>query len=85
MIYLWTINEQQRAMNTITTIETNYKQTMTDGLMVYRCGKTYFAIYHHGIGIRSTIYLVTNSERKAHNAIRRVLKYAPNEKIAVKA
>ena len=72
-------------MNTLTTIQMSDVHTMTHGLMVYRAGATFYAVYHHGVGIRSTIYLVTTSERKAHNAIRRVLKFAPNEMIAAKA
>jgi len=63
-----------------------YKQsevyTISEGLLIYAAGSTFFVVSHMGGGNTSAIYLATTSERKARNAAARVLKYAPNTAIA---
>jgi ABC-type ATPase involved in cell division len=63
-----------------------YKQsevyTLTEGLLIYKAGESYFVVSHMGEGKTSVIYLVTNTERKARNEAGRVLKYSPNALIA---
>jgi hypothetical protein len=58
-----------------------YKQseiyTLSEGLLIYAAGSTYFVISHMGGGKSSVIYLATSSERKARNEAARVLKYSP--------
>ena len=63
-----------------------YKQTeiytLTEGLLIYKAGASYFVVSHMGEGKASVIYRVTNTERKAKNEAARVLKYSPNKAIA---
>ena len=63
-----------------------YKQTevytLTEGLLIYKAGESYFVVSHMGEGKTSVIYRVTNTERKARNEAARVLKYSPNTLIA---
>jgi ABC-type ATPase involved in cell division len=63
-----------------------YKQNeiyaLTEGLLIYKAGESYFVVSHMGQGKTSAIYLVTASERKARNEAARVLKYSPNTAIA---
>jgi hypothetical protein len=56
--------------------------TLSQGLLIYKAGESYFVVSHMGQGKTSMIYRVTYTERKARNEAARVLKYRPNMAIS---